>query len=437
MISSRLRYACAGYLPPAAAYVVYRLQTRAGLFQGGVGNLPVVWGVRSHPHVCEAFRQMYCGIRPWVTTPDDLGPMCTSVDGINIKPPTAPFATPQSATQLATNGDPSMVDMESDWAHIDQNGGKWNAVIQGQVRLPWCVWITTVTLPLTASQPQMVLSDTSAGFVCSPRSHMLADKILALNGRRKGNGKSGFCRLRNQDVYSQVLDLVRGVGGHFQVAVGAPRGSLVLWSSTTLHSARIHLPPRSPSAIRAAAKLPWYPPTSEEGLAAQQACEDDWRFVVYVCHRPLRDVGNRAAQREHLSRLQMCWRENRNTNHAGERVFGKRRTQFELHNSATSKTMKYICEDMSRVYEVAGLRPELTPSVAALLGLSSPTPATATAGSSDVTGAPGVAAAAGAGAGAGSDVAGGAHAAHGGQKVTKRQAKARRRATKRVQHGGL
>ena len=269
------------------------------------------------------------------------------------------------------------------------------------------------------------------------------DQILAANGVTKVTGRSGFNRLRNQAVYAKVATMVRELGGHFQVPVCAPAGSLVLWSSTTLHSARLHVRPATPSAMRAAAAVTWdlsfasvdvepgspskggkgkrrgrknkkapvhtaapaptpavttagagaaavasasagagagagagQASSAAAGTAAQADTaggvdHDDWRIVVYVCHRPLRDVGGAREQAQHLERARRCWTENRNTNHAGERMFGKGRrgNKFIVHGSATSSTMSRLVEQPERVYDMAGLRPPLTASVAGLLGL--------------------------------------------------------------------
>lgn len=437
-------------------------QTRSGLFQGVVGNLPAVWGVRAHPRVCDAFKHMYLNTREWVGDASELGQLVTSVDGVNIKPPTEPFAEPASAEQDAKYG-PGGVDMESDWAHVDQLGGKWWNTFQGQVRTGCRSAVAAAVPPSTARAAphrsttrltvlchcghvlQVLLTNTSAGFVCSPRSHLIVDQVLAANGCSKVTGRSGFNRLRNQAVYAKVAGMVRELGGHFQVPVCAPAGSLVLWSSTTLHSARLHVRPATPSAARAAASVQWdlsfasvdvEPGTPSKGrkkgkgrkkdkhrqaarpaevttpatpaaavTAATVASEgagtgagtgagagagagevaaaaseaptgagvghDDWRVVVYVCHRPLRDVGDAEQQGQHLRRAQRCWKENRNTNHAGERLFGKglRGNKFIVHGSASSGAMARLVEEPARVYSQAGLRPRLTSSVAGLLGL--------------------------------------------------------------------
>ncbi len=55
--------------------------------------------------------------------------------------------------------------------------------------------------------------------------------------------------------------MVLGVGGAFQVPVLAPRGSVILWLSSTLHSAKVQDPPGT--------------------LDLPRGIWTDWRCVVY------------------------------------------------------------------------------------------------------------------------------------------------------------
>jgi hypothetical protein len=71
----------------------------------------------------------------------EIDDFVTSLDGLNFKPPIEPF---------------HVDDDKNDWAHVDQTFKGIHDCIQGQV----------------------VLSDTSAGFRASSRSHLLHDNIL-------------------------------------------------------------------------------------------------------------------------------------------------------------------------------------------------------------------------------------------------------------------
>ena len=58
-----------------------------------------------------------------------------------------------------------------------------------------------------------------------------------------------------------LSQMVEDAGGAFQVPILAPRGSVILWLSSTLHSAKVQDPPGSVPLP----KSPW----------------TDWRCVVY------------------------------------------------------------------------------------------------------------------------------------------------------------
>ncbi len=117
-------------------------QTRPGLFQCMLSNIPEVWDIRADKNVRKIFETVYSHFRGKKVTD-----FIVSGDGINIRPNgIGPFHTAKS----------------TGWAHIDirEKGGKEFYCTQGQA----------------------VLTDTTASFRCSPGSHKIYEKVLDLHG---------------------------------------------------------------------------------------------------------------------------------------------------------------------------------------------------------------------------------------------------------------
>jgi hypothetical protein len=227
---------------------------RSGLFQSLVSTFPAVLQIRSHPKICQIFREIYSYLRG-----KEIRKFFTSMDGINVRPPVAPFYTKKS----------------KDWAHLDQTFKGVEHCVQGQV----------------------VLSDTTACLKVSSRSHLIHDKIID-----KYNIKDYWYKIPEENK-DEIEDMVNEEGGLWQQPIVAPRGSVILWFSTTIHSARVQLPE---DALR---------PKLLDNIF------NGWRFVVYVCHRPKEDIKNR---KTHSKRLRKCLKECRVTNHEGQRLFPKK-----------------------------------------------------------------------------------------------------------------
>ena len=218
-------------------------QVSPGVFRCGVGNCAAVWAVRSDPRVVAVFAAAF-----GVPAHD----LVTSVEMIHVRPPVPPFHDPA----------------KSDWAHTD-NHGLADMCLQGQVVLA------------DAAFPE------AAGFVCSPRSHVRCAELVRVR-RECGSLNEGPGRAR-------AAALVVEAGGRFQVPVHAPRGSVFVFLSSTLHSAKLADPgvvSRPPPAV----PDPWF----------------GWRCVVYVSYRPKVDV-----DLDHLKGLWRAVATNGVTRHTG------------------------------------------------------------------------------------------------------------------------
>jgi len=249
-------------------------QTRRGLYQNVVGNLDSVWDIRAHERVNDVFRKTYGVLRGRVFGNSDL---YTSIDGINLCPP-----------KTAGRGGSS-----TDWAHLDQ---------------------TTRHAPLACVQGQVVLTDTSASFVCSPGSNHVYSDLLDMAGAP--TDASNWCKFKHE-LYPKLAETVERAGGQWQVPVKARAGSVILWLSSTVHSA-----------------------------SHQDPGDATWRAVVYVCQRPKVDC-----KPDHYKRLKQCLETNRLTNHWGTRVFPKASRFFALDKSKYSPTVVALTENPALVYE--------------------------------------------------------------------------------------
>jgi hypothetical protein len=210
-----------GNLPP---------QVSPGLFHHLVCNIPNVWNIRSNAKVRKIFEIVYNNQKVFPKkSPLPIKDFIVSNDGINLRP------------NGLDNGDK----ME-DWPHIDQS--EWAQIFK-------------------IVQGQAVLTNTTASFVCSPKSHHLYHKILSLYPHQDRD--SNWLPIEtNQNIKQMVID----TGGEWQIPIVATKGSFIIWSSTLIHSGRL--------AIR----------------KEEKDINDMWkgtRCVVYVCYRPLKDFTER------------------------------------------------------------------------------------------------------------------------------------------------
>ena len=116
-------------------------QTRTGMYQSLISNIKPVREVRENEKYKRLFSEIYSRIKPEYNSGDEL--VC-SIDGINFKP---------------NNRGPYSKSITRDWAHLDQT--KRDDIYK-------CL------------QGQVVLSNTSACFVCSPKSHKIHKQILEI-----------------------------------------------------------------------------------------------------------------------------------------------------------------------------------------------------------------------------------------------------------------
>lgn len=233
-------------------------QTRSGMFQSMIGHINPVNRVRENTKYIEIYKEMYSRLKTGFSK--ETGELISSIDGINIKPNLIrPYHNPQ---------------LDKDWAHMDQT-------IRGDI--------------FKCIQGQVVLSNTSASFRCSPKSHLVYEKILDELGIDK-NDKGNWAKLP-AEKYESCKEIVESEGGTWQIPIIAPKGSCILWFSTTLHSAKHSDGPEVPTA-----EDPWL----------------GWRAVFYITYRPANEFTQR--QKEKIIKN---IESNRTMNHWNTKTFPK------------------------------------------------------------------------------------------------------------------
>jgi hypothetical protein len=256
-------------------------QTRPGLFQCLVSNFSAVWSIRSHPRVKTIFQILYSDLKG-----DLQDEFIVSSDGINIKP-----------------GSIGPFDNHRDWAHVDQ------------------------TIPndiFKCIQGQTVLTNTSASFVASPRSHLVYDQILK---KLKINDKTNWLKFTPEQI-AKIKPMVLEVGGQWQIPILAPAGSFIVWSSTTIHSARLQ---------------------NEKIMPTPKDKYKGWRGVVYVSYRPKNEFSE-----TQLKKRIMAFEFNRTTNHWSTHLFGKRPGGRYSYIEKRHPEIEAMLDDPLLVYEKIG-----------------------------------------------------------------------------------
>ena len=144
--------------------------------------------------------------------------------------------------------------------------------------------------PFKCVQGQVVLTNTDAAFRCTPKSYKYFKEILEKAGV-KNTDKSNWCKFKNVEIIKAFCE---SKGLQWQMPIVVPKGSFIIWSSSTIHS-----------AINSNIDTPLNPIDFWKG----------WRGVVYVCYRPRNECHNLPKDRRVEKNLQ--------TNHWSDKVFYK------------------------------------------------------------------------------------------------------------------
>lgn len=277
-------------------------QTRPGLFQTTMSNIKPVWIIRTDPKIKNIFKILYSKLRN-KNYSDNNSDWIVSGDGINVRP----------------NGIEKYHIKQKPWPHVDQ---------------------TDPTNPLKCIQGQMVLTNTTASFKASPKSYKIFNKLLDFY-KISPQDSSNWLRIAEQDT-NTISNLVNEIDGYWQIPIIAPAGSFIVWSSTTIHSARLAVKKENPDATDV-----W----------------KGWRCVVYVCLRPSEDFTE--ADKKNRQR---AYSENLTTNHWGNHIFNKKPGGRYLYFEKRHDTIEKLIKDPSILYQNDKFKPNLTADELKLVG---------------------------------------------------------------------
>ena len=231
-------------------------QTRTGMYQALMPNLPIIWKTKTRSEIVKIFEILYQKFKP-----NSSKELIVSNDGINIKPGhVGPF----------NNDNPTPVD----WPHIDQ---------------------TSSDDPFKCIQGQLVLTDTTAAFRCTPQSHKHLKELLEYYNKLGDPGEwFKFSGPEARDIQKWLENDKKLT---WQVPVYAPAGSFIVWSSATIHSAKF-----ADKAVTSPIDDPW----------------QGWRGVLYISYRPASDF---TSNMNDIYRKKDIIRKNKVTNHWGFKIF--------------------------------------------------------------------------------------------------------------------
>jgi hypothetical protein len=263
------------------------VMTRAGMFQATMCNLPVIWETKVNPNIVKIFETLYGKFRK---TTD----LVLSNDGINIKHGAyGPFHDKDK-------------DFAKDWAHIDQ---------------------TITDNPFYCVQGQLVMTNTSSAFRCTPRSHHHLKYILRDYDLMGFIGNWFKFNLTQKKAIKDFL-AEEGVTD-WQVPIQVPKGSFIVWSSACIHSAKF-----ADEAVFGTKEDPW----------------KGWRGVLYISYRPRMDMSN-----SEIAKKYKAIKENRVLNHWGNKTFphitGGGYNRFVKRH----EIIKELIDEPDKVYPLLGI----------------------------------------------------------------------------------
>lgn len=270
-------------------------QTRPGLFQSTMSNCGAVWTIRSHDNVKLIFETLYSH-----TKKKEVKDFIVSGDGINVRPGfVGPYHKP------------------GDWAHLDQT-------LKGNIYK--CI------------QGQAVLTNTTASFVASPKSHLVFEEIME---KLECDDKSNWLKFNDKQI-EIVKKLITDKGGQYQIPILSKRGSFIVWASSVVHAAKLQNNCENP-----------LPNDKYNG----------WRGVIYVCYRP-KDEFTKAEIQKRIK----VFEENRALNHWSTKMFSKKPGSRFLYSDKRHDLIELMIADPKLVYSKIG-KPVLTDTQKQLIGL--------------------------------------------------------------------
>lgn len=256
-------------------------QTRTGMFQAILSGQKDVWTIRQDQELETIWHELYKRLKSDYTDSDTL---TVSIDGLNIKPNKPPFYSQK----------------KPDWAHLDQT-------IRGD--------------PYKCIQGQVVLTNTTAAFRCSPKSHLVFEDILD-EFNIGDSDKSNWLKISGSAKEKKCRELV----SEWQTPILAPAGSVILWLSTTIHSAKYADKKEDPDSNDV-----W----------------KGWRGVLYICYRPTKEF-----TKVQLKRRSQNIEDNRTMNHWSTRTFPKNPVGRHAPSSSFHSEIAKLIENPELFYDL-------------------------------------------------------------------------------------
>ena len=278
-------------------------QTRPGLFQALMSHLPSIWDTRTDPRVYLPFSILYNNLRE----EEDI-PLIPSIDGINVKCNSTPLFD---------------INKSKDWPHLDQTERKREDVEFG----------SRDDNTFKCLQGQLVLTQTTASFRCSPRSHKVFNTVLDLAGI-KMEDKSNWCKfnIEDEELINRIKDVViNQAKGVYQMPIYVNKGSFIIWSSSLIHSAKLSDRIEDPS------------PDPFLG----------WRGVLYISYRPREEFTP-----SQINKIKKYILENRVMNHWNTHVFSKLPGGRYQSSIKRAPTLIKIIQDPTLVFTTLNIDPQ-------------------------------------------------------------------------------
>jgi hypothetical protein len=199
-----------------------------------------IWNFRRDPKIKALYSYLYKQGNNLEIFPHVI----PSIDGVNMRSPiVAPYHS---------NTTP-------DWAHLDQTNGEIYDCIQSQI----------------------VFTNSSAGFVCSPKSHLIYKDVMKIMNISETD-KSNWCVISgkaSEEQEKKIKEKLENIGGVWQAFIPAQAGSLILWSGTVIHSAKI--------VDKPVFKIPRSNEKEKEKIENNLLSKlEGWRGIIYLCYKP-------------------------------------------------------------------------------------------------------------------------------------------------------
>jgi hypothetical protein len=266
---------------------------KPGRVQNIVCNTPIVWEIRNNPLLKALVSKCYANLNE-----EPPKPCIPSVDALTI--------LDEEENSARQGGMPNTPEME-DWAHLDQIYGNKFGCIQGSI----------------------AFTDSSASFVVSPKSHLIYDEIMKIwkvDKTKKWLFLGDKILRKNQDETDATKQLLVSKGGIWQGELPVTAGSVILWLSSTIHSAKLNEEYIPQSRVKS---------TNYQRLAELKS----WRVVVYVCYNRVSTYTP-----EELEKRWQAMKKNRTTNHTGKDIVDDRK-EIEESLKTCSNDIRQLIEN--------------------------------------------------------------------------------------------